>query len=250
MSFNVKKDQQIHVAPIDVDEWMRRNFDDGDGFTDALTVRVAFRTIGSRKQEHVVNKLAAMVTARQSDIFPGGRLCHCEIIIPVRDSKYFKASVIKKSYAGKDDKGAIKWKAGGVHCKWTTSHDWAQKYVFLKLHAQRPDIKRMLEWALRQDSAPFSHISYYSCVIVPGGIGPRCWDPALEKRKVPMFCTQFCTLLLQLLAREDGSYDDNHWRRRIHEMNAATSSPNSVYRLLVNSTGVYGDSALGAVIAV
>jgi hypothetical protein len=253
MSLAVKKrqDNTIYVAPTDVDDWLKKEFDDSDGFNDSLTVRTAFRTIGSKKTEHIINRMAAIGTAHHDDIFPGGRMCHVEVIACVRADKYVKISVIKKSYNGQDEKGNIIWKKGCVHCKFTTPSEWKSKYVFLKLHAQRSEIKKMLQFCLKQNGAPFNHAAYYACMILPSGLGPKFWTPALNLKPVSMFCSQFIVLSLQALAAaSDKKYDDEHWRERIKELNAATSSPNSVYRLLVKSTGVFGDSALGRAIEV
>jgi NADH:ubiquinone oxidoreductase subunit len=74
-------------------------------FPDSHVVRVAFRTLGSRKHEHWLNKYAANLTRLPNEKKPAGSLTHAELIFAVRPGVYVKSSVIKKKWVGKDDKG-------------------------------------------------------------------------------------------------------------------------------------------------
>ncbi len=229
-------------------------FEDGK-FNDSTVVRVAFRTLGSRKHEHYLNKWAAKLTRQRGEKFPAGAMTHSEMIIALRPGVYLKASVIKKSYDGKDENGEIKWKKGCVHLKRTDPREWQDRYVFLTLHAHRRDIKRMTEFLVQQNGQDFHHRAYYANLLLPGGLGVKQYKEALMHQAQPFFCTQFIVCGLQCLAQEqdEDTYTrtpDNSWRRRIWSVNCATSNPNMLYRVLKDSSGTFDDSPLGGAISI
>lgn len=230
-------------------------FDDST-FHDSNVVRVAFRTLGSRKHEHYLNKWAAKLTRVRGEKFPAGAMTHTEMIIALRPGVYLKASVIKKSYDGKDEKGNIKWKKGCVHLKKTDPREWQDQYVFTTLHSDRRDIKRMTEFLVQQNGQDFNHKAYYANLVVPGGLGVRRYHEELMNKAQPFFCTQFIICGLQCLAEADRDprvrslTPENSWRRNIWSINCATSNPNMLYRVLKQSVGVFDDSPLGGAISI
>jgi hypothetical protein len=251
MSLLKKKEEKIIPVAVDTSRWIADNFDEGD-FPNSNTVYVAFRTVGSMKREHWLNRMAADMTKKKGAQFPSGRMCHAEIIIPISESRYVKASVIKKSYDGVDDKGKIKWKKGCVHCKLTTPSEWKNKYVFVTLHATREMIKKALRFYLANNGQDFNHVGYYANLIVPGGIGVHAFDETLMKNPRSFFCTEFIVTGLQALASVDDSdeHDENDWQTQVKSMNPATSNPNDLFDRLNGSKNVYGTSPLGKVINV
>jgi hypothetical protein len=174
-------------------------FDDSPTFTDSTVIRVAFRTLGSRKHEHYLNTYAAKLTRARGEKFPAGSMTHTELIVTLRPNVYLKASVIKKSFNGKDENGNILWKKGCVHLKKTDPREWQNQYVFLTLHADRRDIKRMTEFLVQQNGQDFNHKAYYANLLVPGGPGVRYYSDDLMHKAKPFFCTQFIVCGLQCL---------------------------------------------------
>jgi len=246
MSLQKKKESKVIPVAIDTTRWISENFDD-EQFPNCNTLYVAFRTIGSMKREHWLNRFAADITKRKGAEFPAGRMSHAEIIIPISEGKYVKASVIKKSYDGLDDKGQIKWKKGCVHCKLTQPSEWKQKYVFLTIHASREQIKKALKFYMVNNGQEFNHIGYYANLVVPGGIGVRKYEESLLKNARPYFCTEFVVTGLQALASTESpeSFEEGEWQHGINQMNPATSNPNSLYDVLSASKNVYGTNPLG-----
>jgi hypothetical protein len=246
MSLQKKKDSKIIPVAIDTTRWIKENFDD-DEFPNSTTLYVAFRTIGSMKREHWMNRLAADITKRRGSVFPAGRMCHAEIILPISEGKFVKASVIKKSYDGTDENGKIKWKKGCVHCKVTQPSEWKQKYVFLTIHASRKEIKKALEFYMLNNGQDFNHIGYYANLVVPGGIGVRKFEKSLLKKTRAYFCTEFVITGLQALAsvKEPEEYESGEWQHSINQMNPATSNPNSLYDALSSAKNVYSTNPLG-----
>jgi hypothetical protein len=233
-------------------------FDDSN-FKDSNVVRVAFRTLGSRKHEHYLNTWAAKLTRHRGEKFPAGAMTHSEMIVALRPGVYLKASVIKKSYNGKDENGEIIWKKGCVHLKKTDPREWQDRYVFLTLHAHRRDIKRMTEFLIQQNGQDFHHHAYYANLLLPGGLGVKQYSVDLMNKSKPFFCTQFIVCGLQCLAgdqeetertRERERVVENSWRRNIWNVNCATSNPNMLYRVLKGSAGTYDDAPLGGTISI
>lgn len=222
-----------------------------NAFPESNVVRVAFRTVGSKKRDHWANRLAARATRFKSDKYPGGFMCHTELIIALRPGVYLKASVIKKTWTGKDADGKDTFKPGCVHLKRTDPREWQTKYIFVNLHAERREIKQMVEFMIQQNGQAFNHKSYYGCLAVPGGLGVKYYDAKLMDEAHAFFCTQFITCALQCLCSiSNEDYTANSWRRNIWTVNAATSSPNLLYRVLKSSHGIYDDVALGSTLSI
>jgi hypothetical protein len=157
-------------------------FDDNPNFLDNYVIRVAFRTLGSRKHEHYLNTYAAKLTRHRGEKFPAGAMTHTELIVTLRPGVYLKASVIKKSYNGKDENGNILWKKGCVHLKKTDPREWQNQYVFLTLNADRRDIKRMTEFLVQQNGQDFNHAAYYANLLLPGGLSVKYFTPDLMNK--------------------------------------------------------------------
>lgn len=198
MSLNVE-----NLVPVDFEgqeKWVTKNWTDRDDFCDAKVIRVAFRTIGSVKKDHWVNRLAAKLTSKHGEKSPAGKMCHAEIIFATSNNKYVKASVIKKSYAGTDAKGNVIMKPGCVHLKFTNPREWHKKYIFVQLSAPRSHIKKMMHFFLLNNSQPFNNRGYLANLIIPGGIGVKQWSERLMKVPRSFFCTEFIVCGLQCLA--------------------------------------------------
>lgn len=247
MSLDVQK-----LLPVDIDGqkvWIARNWSDSDEFADAKTVRVAFRTLQSMKREHWLNRFAALATARSGERSPGGKMCHAEVIFPVSNGKYVKASVIKKSFDGLDEKGKPKFKPGHVHLELTSPSEWKKKYVFIQMSAPRHHIKKMMNFFLINNKQPFNHRGYLANLVIPGGIGVKQYSERLSKVPRAYFCTEFIVTGIQCLASaDDREVKDDHWKKAIFSINPATSNPNMLYRVLKGSSGVFDDVALGRII--
>lgn len=245
MSLDVEK-----LIPVDFDEqqkWISKNWSDRDDFTDAKSVRVAFRTISSARHDHWLNRLAASVTSKQGERSPAGKMCHAELLIPVSNGRYVKASVIKKSYAGTDAKGNVLFKKGCVHLKMSDPREWQKKYVFLQLSSPRAHIKKMMQFFLLNNGQPFNHRGYLANLVVPGGIGVKQWDHKLMRVPRSYFCTELLVTGLQCLSDADKgrSCKQDHWKNQVFTINPATSNPNLLYRILKSSGGVFDDLPIG-----
>lgn len=171
--------EKIRLTSSVVDEFTHNEFND------CHTVRVAFRTLGSRKNEcvsltqrlflrpslclltihffrrHYLNKYAAQFTRLPGEKRPAGALTHAELILPVRPGVYVKASVIKKRWSHKDDKGNDVYVEMGAFLKRTDPAEWQRKYIFVNLHASRESIFKTLKFLATQNDAKFNH----RCVI-------------------------------------------------------------------------------------
>jgi len=241
----LKEDQQ-GVSP---EGWMAAHFDTAWDTSESRVIRVAFRTIGSKKVDFWKNRWAASLTSRRGDVFPFGRMCHAELILPTSPGKYVKCSVIKKYWAGKDDAGRDIFKPGSVHCVETKPTEWRSKYVFLTMDAPRSDIARGVRFCVRNNGMPFNKAGYFANLVVPGGIGVRRFYPELMNTRRAYFCTEFICTALQAMVYEDiqtgRSYLPRHWRNAVRSLNPATSNPNMLYAKLKESIGVYDDTALG-----
>lgn len=250
MSWNTKTEKFV---PPNINQtlWLEKHFDQSEQFPDARVVRVAFRTIGSKKREHWLNKYAAYLTKKPGEKFPRGCMCHAEMIVALRENVYVKASVIKKSYAGTDDKGKIIWKPGAVHVKLTSPQEWASKYIFVNLQAKRKHIQKMMHFLLNHNGQKFNHNGYYLNLVMPGGYGVKQYTDELLNTPRRFFCTEFISCALQALASADKKqFSDNHWKTRVWHINPAKSNPNLLYRVLKDSDGVFDDLPLGDEISV
>jgi len=147
--------EKIRLTSSIVDEFVHSEFND------CHTVRVAFRTLGSRKHEHYLNKYAAQFTRLPGEKRPAGALTHAEIILPVRPGVYVKGSVIKKRFSHKDEKGNDVYVPMGSFLKRTDPAEWARKYIFVTIHASREAIFKTLKFLATQNDGPFNN----RCVI-------------------------------------------------------------------------------------
>lgn len=237
--------EKIRLTSSVVDEFVHTEF------TDCHTVRVAFRTLGSKKHEHYLNKYAARFTRLPGEKKPAGSLTHAEIILPVRPGVYVKASVIKKRWSHKGPDGKDVYVPMGSFLKRTDPAEWARKYIFISLHVSREAIFKCLKFLATQNDGPFNDRGYYANLFVPGGIGTRQFRNELLTHRTSFFCTELLVCALQCLSMYDKPSqriedDAEHWREVIWRQNAAKSSPNSLFRVLKSSKGVTDDIALGA----
>jgi hypothetical protein len=243
---SLQYEKLIPVNLVEQQRWIRSNWDESGGFKDATSVMVAFRTIGSMKKEHWMNRYAAKLTAKHGEKSPHGKMCHAELIFAVSNGKYVKASVIKKTYGGVDAKGKVIYKPGCVHLKLTDPREWASKYVFVQLSANREHMKKMLHFLVLNDGQPFNNPGTWANLVLPGGIGVRRFSEKLMTTPRSFFCTEFICTALQCLATTDTkTHSRNHWKRVIQTLNPATTNPNLLFRILKSAHGVYDDMALG-----
>jgi hypothetical protein len=220
-------------------------------FNDCHTVRIAFRTLGSRKHEHFLNKHCANLTRVPGEKRPAGALTHAEIILPVRPGVYVKGSVIKKRWSHKDESGNDVYVKMGSFLKRTDPAEWARKYVFLTIHASRDSIFKCMKFLVTQNDGQFNDAGYYANLLLPGGIGTRQFRNELLTYRTKWFCTELLVCALQCLSMYDKPSqriedDEDHWRQKIWTQNAAKSSPNSLYRVLKASKGVVDDIPIGS----
>jgi len=240
-------------AGVDPDDWIDKNVDKGT-FPGSTTVKLAFRIAGSKEHEHIVNYLAAMATSSPLDVFPGGRLCHAELIAPLRrdwereENVYFKNSVTKMTCTGKDEKGNVRYKPGCVHCKYTHPSEWKSKYAFIEFELPRECIIKGLRFCILNDGMPFNSAGFNANLVIPGGRGVREWDESLMHIRRPYFCSEFIvTALLAMfsLLPSGDSYLPTHFVSVIRATNPATSNPNKLYRRLKKADRVFDSIPLG-----
>ena len=229
---SMEKGNVIPVA-TNINKFLENNWNPSTDFPGSRTVLVAFRTIGSYKHEYVWNRRAANFTSKPDDVFPAGRMCHAEMLLPLGEDRYVKCSVIKKNFNGKDAKGNIKWKSMGVHCKITSPSEWKNKYVFMTLTCKRSHILKALKFFLVNNGQKFNFAGYYAALIIPGGIGVKQFDERLMKKPRSYFCTELIVTGIQCLASADTTEQpEGHWKKTIWTLNPATSHPNGLHRLL------------------
>lgn len=237
--------EKIRLTSSIVDEFVHSEFND------CHTVRVAFRTLGSRKNEHWLNTYAARLTRLPGEKKPAGSLTHAELILPVRPGVYVKASVIKKRWSHKNEKGEDVYVEMGAFLKRTDPAEWKRKYIFVNLHVSREAIFKTLKFLATQNDAKFNHRGYYLALPLPGGYGVRQFRNELLNHRTEWYCTQLLVCALQCLSMYDKPSqriedEAEHWRQVVWQQNAAKSSPNSLFRVLKCSKGVTDDIALGA----
>lgn len=242
------------VVPVGCcpDKWFKDHVDPGE-FEGCTTVLLAFRVAGSREKEHPINFGAAMLTRKRGDVFPGGRMCHVELLLPVSKGVYCKNSVTKKVWDGHDEKGKDKYKPGCVHCKLTQPSEWKSKYVFLAFETKRKHILKALKFCILNNGMPFNKPGFNMNLILPGGLGVRRWDEALMKTRRRYFCSEFiCTALLAMVSEDDKdrNRDPHHWVSVVRAMNPAVSTPNALYRELKPALGVFDSLPLGRLLDV
>lgn len=118
-----------------------------------------------------------------------------------------------------------------------------EKYEAFALPATRDMELRMLCFALMNLGAPFNEYGYNTRAFWYKGLGSvGSYDPEANHvrhgkplEKVSFFCPQLCVLLLQAAAHESvralgrPHYGDG-WVPRVQAMDAATPTPNSLYR--------------------
>ena len=236
---------------VDPDKWMEDHVDPED-FPGSSSVLLAFRVAGTREKEHPINFWAAMFTRKRCDVFPAGRMCHAELILPVSEGVYCKNSVTKKVYNGPDANGKDTYKPGCVHCKLTHPSEWKSKYVFLSFEVKRKHILKALRFCIFNTGMGFNSTGFNANLVVPGGMGVRRWEERLMQEQREYFCSEFIVTALMALLSEDTKRDNppQHWKSRVLSMNPAVTSPNSLYRELKGALGVYDKVPLGRMLDV
>jgi len=259
-----KKDADAFVIPpeVNVTEWMNENYT-STPFDNCNEIRLAFRTVGSKKHDHYLNRWAAALTRHRGEHYPWGQMCHVELIIRIKPEltpdarktmtreavagyearKFVKCSVTKKVWVGTDKvTGKEKYAPGSVHCKYTSKEEWKNKYVFLSIFAEQRAIAKALRFCMLNNGMPFNVAGYYANLFVPGGIGVRRFGEHLLKQRRRYFCTEFITTALQAIANTGRQEPEhNHWKTVVATINPATSNPNMMYRLMKGAAGVTDD---------
>jgi hypothetical protein len=230
--------------------WFKEHVDPGD-FEGSSTVLLAFRVAGSQQKEHIINYGAALATRKRGDIFPGGRMCHAEMILTVAPGVYSKNSVTKKVWAGTDANKKDIYKPGCVHSKLTQPSEWKNKYVFLTFEAKRKYILKALRFCILNNGMPFNSRGFNANLIVPGGLGVRRWEESLMKTRRKYFCSEFIvTALLAMFSEDKKEYPPTHHVSVARSMNPAQSTPNACYRELKGALGVFDSLPLGRMLDV
>jgi hypothetical protein len=246
------RDKASKLVPVgcNPDDWMNEHVDAGD-FTGCTSVLLAFRVVGSKAKEHPINFGAALATRTRADVFPGGKMCHAELILPVSEGVYCKNSVAKKVYNGQDAAGKDQYKPGCVYCKLTHPSEWKSKYVFLSFETKRKHILKALRFCILNNGMGFNQRGFNANLFIPGGLGVRRWHDGLMTTRREYFCTEFIvTALLAMLSEDRREQHPAHWKNVILTMNPATSNPNSLYRVMKLAVGVFDKVPLGKMLAV
>jgi hypothetical protein len=161
-------------------------------------VLVAFRVLGSRRNEHWLNRAAVIATAR-----PGtkhGRMCHVELMLQVDAGLWYRFGIVKKSWVGNDEKGNPIFEWGVVHAKPVDTSSWDSKYKFLSISVSRPKQKAAFDFLMSQSGHDFNYYGYLLNILMPGGIGAGEYHPRMHVEKHKWFCSQLVGCALQVRA--------------------------------------------------
>jgi hypothetical protein len=184
-----------------------------------------------------MNKMAAKLTRRRSDKYPGGNLCHVELMIQAKKNKWYRISVVKKSCKRQDEQGQPIWTPGKVHVKPVNQQSWDQKYKFLGLRMPRAQQAQLWETLKVQFEAPFNLYGYALNMFLPfGRIGTWRYSKRLDIVQVKWYCTELVLALLQAAGRREGNRAP--WEVAVWSHACNTSNPNSLWRLLDGAAGV------------
>ena len=144
---SVLLESAIATPPKFVESW----------FENCEEVRIGFR-LQMKSADHWVNKAAIALTRKRSDRYPGGHLCHAELMMQATRGRWYRISIVKKSCKGKDATGRMQWLKGTVHCKSVNTASWDAKYRFLNINIPREQQVRMWRCLECQINAPFNFV--------------------------------------------------------------------------------------------
>ena len=211
-------------------------------FENCEEVKIGFR-LQMKSADHWINKAAIAITRKRSDRYPGGHLCHAELMMQANRGRWYRVSIVKKSCKGRDKEGRMQWLKGTVHCKPVNTASWDAKYRFQNINIPRDQQARMWRCLEQQINAPFNFWGYALNWMLPfGRIGTWSFQPWLftEKARRGFFCTELLLTLLQAGARRSRTADERQrgWERAVWRQPPNTSNPNLLWRILDGVDGV------------
>lgn len=165
-------------------------------FPSAHEVCIGFKTIEHEDAtDHWMNKIAIRATKQPGDVFPGGCICHAEIMMQVRAGSWWVFS-ISKAYRTANEG----WKPGRVFCKSVADTRAVPRpdYVFFTVPVHRSRQRDMYEFLVSQINARFNRIGFFGNFVLPWlGWGTRQYTPRLHRRLHTWFCTELIVAALQ-----------------------------------------------------
>ena len=195
---------------------------ESDAFPGSTALRLAFKRIGDRKNEHYMNRLSVWATREAGDVAPGGLMCHAELMLLVKPDTWYRFSVNKMSQKmGPDNK--TRWEKGLVHGKWVKPQS-LDKYTMVELQMSRAAQYNVFMFLKRQMGKPFNGTAYWFNFVFPA-----CALGAVNAGARPgerWYCTQLITAALQ--ASRQPCYQ---------RLDARKQSPNSLYRFAIQLSG-------------
>ena len=215
-----KNINRIRTAESALD-WYQDDFPGGD------FVCVAFKSLGTRKQEHPLNTWACKMTTFPGELAPAGRMCHTELMMQVSPGNWYRFSINKKSCKIGPD-GKQTWLKGRVHGKLVGPESMV-KYHYYVLPVSRDKQVTMFKFLQAQHNADFNLYGYVLNFFFPWifNIGTRRWIPQLQHVKRKWFCTELVCTALQSIGY-------------CGDLIACCQSPNSLNRVCSTIPGVIG----------
>lgn len=225
-------------------------------------VRLGFRIAGEGKDEHWLNRYAACITAtnfgessdanlRKNTECPYGRMCHTELMMQVQPDVWTRHSI----YLGTIDPETNQMEPGKVHIKLVDDdeirskfdHSQDKRYEILPLIVNREDQLNAMKFLVAQTGSPFNKNAYYYNLIPGFDFGTQRYDYSLNQEQSSWYCTELVVCALQAMVANPMTRKNQYWGKKIWDMSANHSSPNSLYRTLKGTREVrnaffrYGD---------
>lgn len=191
---------------------------DTSNFPGCECVRIAFKRVGDRKNEHYMNRLSVIATREPNDVAPGGLMCHAELMLLVRENTWYRFSVNKMSQKiGKN--GKTYWQKGTVHGKWVKPRSM-DKYCLVDLHINRDRQHLMFTFLKNQLGKEFNTTAYWFNFVFP------CFPLGYTRYRlnsIPQDKKWYCVELI-VAAFQMANITE------FAQLDARVQSPNSLYR--------------------
>lgn len=191
-------------------------------------VYLMFRKLGDPSAAHWANWLAALMTRSWfvPEEFPGGQLCHAELLMQPRTNVWYTFSINKKE-GTIDEKGKITYFERGVHGKLVQNEDEIKKYAKLRFEVPRAQQAAAWRFLGTQLGAKFNFKAYYYNALLPRPLkfGKRRHSEDMHRRpeeggpRHVWFCTELLTCAMQAMNVD-----------AFFQTPASASSPNSLWR--------------------
>lgn len=183
---------------------------------DTPHVLIGFKRITDPEHEHWMNKLAAWWTRTRDDIYPGGALCHAEIMLRINNEQYWRSSINKGTiYIDERTKKQI-FKPGTVFVKPVQS---MKDYTFLRLSLTREQQYQIFRFLVAQAGGSFNKSAYYVNFVFGPIFGTPKFDQELFETKKAWFCSELIAAALQSAGV-------------LSDIKANAATPNALYRSL------------------